>query len=218
MQLYNALYADGFGNITLRTSGSGGSASNPAAGPTGSAVPTAADYIGFSVGGNLVGVSSSNPLPVTSVVSSSALPTGAATSANQATGNSSLATIATNTTGAATSANQTTGNTSLATISTNIALMVPSQGIAGDTTITTGGSAQTLFSGATPVNGFAIYNPDLTNDLWISDSTTASANGQGSIRVPANGGGYETPSRYKPIGPVSIVGSATGQKITAREW
>jgi hypothetical protein len=42
----------------------GGSSGNAAAGTTGAAVPASADYIGFNSGGNLVGVSSSNPLPV----------------------------------------------------------------------------------------------------------------------------------------------------------
>jgi hypothetical protein len=88
----------------------------------------------------------------------------------------------------------------------------------GSATITTGGTAQTLFGGAIPVNGWAVYNPDATNDLWVSDSATASANGLGSIRVVANGGGYETPPAYKPFGSVSIVGSVTNQKITARRW
>ena len=41
---------------------------------------------------------------------------GVATSANQTTGNTSLASIVTNTTGVATAANQATGNTSLASI------------------------------------------------------------------------------------------------------
>ncbi len=88
----------------------------------------------------------------------------------------------------------------------------------GDTSITAGGTAQNLFGGNTPTSGYAIYNPDASNDLWISDSTTAAANGQGSIRVPANGGGYETPPSYKPVGAVSIIGGTTGQKITARRW
>ena len=91
-------------------------------------------------------------------------------------------------------------------------------GTAGDASITTGGTAQNLFSGTTPSNGFAIYNPDPSNDLWVSDSVTAAANGQGSIRIVANGGGYETPVAYKPVGAVSIVGATTGQKITARKW
>jgi hypothetical protein len=49
----------------------------------------------------------------------SALPTGAATSSLQTTGNSSLSTIATNTTNAATTTLQTAGNSSLTTIATN---------------------------------------------------------------------------------------------------
>lgn len=96
--------------------------------------------------------------------------------------------------------------------------MIGWPGASGDTTITLGGTAQNLFNGVTPTNGFAVYNPDATEDLWISDSTTAAPNGQGSIRVVANGGGYETPNGYRPIGPVSIVGATTGHKITARMW
>lgn len=43
---------------------SSASAGNAAASATGASVPGSADYIGFNSGGNLVGVSSSNPLPV----------------------------------------------------------------------------------------------------------------------------------------------------------
>jgi hypothetical protein len=93
-----------------------------------------------------------------------------------------------------------------------------STGSDGSTTVTTGGTAQNLFGGVTPTNGFSVYNPDAVNDLWLSDSTTAAANGQGSIRIVANGGGYETPPGYKPFAAVSIVGAVTGQKITARRW
>jgi hypothetical protein len=88
----------------------------------------------------------------------------------------------------------------------------------GSTTITTGGTAQNLFSGNTPANGWAVYNPDASEALWVSDSTTAAANAVGSIYIPALGG-YETPHRgYRPLGPVSIVGATTGHKITARRW
>lgn len=88
----------------------------------------------------------------------------------------------------------------------------------GSGTITTGGTAQNLFSARIMENGFSVYNPDPTNDLWISDTTTALANGSGSIRVPANGGWFETPPTYGPAGVVSIVGGVTGQKFTARGW
>jgi hypothetical protein len=46
-------------------SGGGGGGGNAAASPTGIAVPADAGYTGFDSGGNLVGVSASNPLPVT---------------------------------------------------------------------------------------------------------------------------------------------------------
>ena len=52
-------------------------------------------------------------------VTQSALPTGAATSAKQDTGNSSLATIASQTNGVSTAAKQDTGNASLATIASS---------------------------------------------------------------------------------------------------
>lgn len=53
---------------------SGGGGGNAAAGPTGSAVPSNASYTGFNSGGNLVGVSSSNPLPVTGSLTISNFP------------------------------------------------------------------------------------------------------------------------------------------------
>jgi hypothetical protein len=84
-------------------------------------------------------------------------------------------------------------------------------------TIASGGTAQAIFTG-TPVNGFSISNPDPSNDLWVSDTTTAAANGTGSVRVSANGGYYATEPGYRPFHAVSIVGAVTGQKITARQW
>jgi hypothetical protein len=59
------LQLDSAGNLLVNVKSGGGSGSNAAAGLTGSAVPTSADYVGFNSGGNLVGVSSSNALPVT---------------------------------------------------------------------------------------------------------------------------------------------------------
>lgn len=53
-----------FANYPPSESGGGGGG-NPAAGPTGAPVPGDADYIGFSVGGTLTGVSAATPLPVT---------------------------------------------------------------------------------------------------------------------------------------------------------
>ena len=43
-------------------------------------------------------------------------------------------------------------------------------GVAGDTTITLGGTAQTLFSGTTPTNGWAVFSKDTS--LFKSDLLT----------------------------------------------
>ena len=53
---------DSNNNLNVNTAEGGGG--NPAAGATGAAVPADADYTGYNSGGNLVGVSTANPLPV----------------------------------------------------------------------------------------------------------------------------------------------------------
>ena len=88
---------------------------------------------------------------------------------------------------------------------------------AGDVAITTGGTAQTLFAGATPANGWKVANPDPAEDLWVSDSATAAPNGQGSYRIPA-GGIITTEPGERPAGPVSVYGATTGHVVTARSW
>ena len=89
----------------------------------------------------------------------------------------------------------------------------------GSGTIATGNTAQNLFSGNVPPNGYSVYNPD-TADLWIAEGQTAAANAAGSVLVSANGGSYETPRDKKlgPLGTISIIGAGTGQKFTARGW
>ena len=47
------------------------SAGNAAASTTGAAVPASADYIGFNSGGNLTGVSATNPLPTSDITAAS---------------------------------------------------------------------------------------------------------------------------------------------------
>jgi len=77
-----ALQVDSSGNLKISGTFSGG---NAAAGLTGSAVPTSADYIGFNSGGLLVGVSAANPLPISGSISAtnpSVGPTGSAVPAD----------------------------------------------------------------------------------------------------------------------------------------
>jgi hypothetical protein len=86
----------------------------------------------------------------------------------------------------------------------------------GSGTVATGGSAQTLFGGAAPVNGFLVQN-NSSAALWVCDTGVA-ANGGASIQLAANGGLFATPPGYKPAGAVSLYGATTGQIFTARRW
>lgn len=91
--------------------------------------------------------------------------------------------------------------------------------IDGSGTIPAAGGAVLLFGGITPVVGYEICNVDDVQDLWISDTTTAAANGVGSIRISPGGGTYTTPRDYRPLGPVSAFSTkAGGHKVTARAW
>jgi hypothetical protein len=86
----------------------------------------------------------------------------------------------------------------------------------GSGAVSTGGSAQALFGGLVPVNGFVVQN-NSSAALWISDVGVASAGGA-SIQLAANGGLFATPSGYKPAGAVSLYGATTGQGFAARRW
>jgi hypothetical protein len=97
------------------------------------------------------------------------------------------------------------------------AVSVGQTGVDGSSTITLGGTAQPLFGGVVPVNGFTVVNPDAANVLWLNVGGTALANGSGSIPVPALGS-YTTPDLYRPEGAVSIVGANTAQKFTAKRY
>jgi hypothetical protein len=85
----------------------------------------------------------------------------------------------------------------------------------GSGTITLGGTAQPLFAGAVPVNGFLVCNNSSVL-LYVSDAGTASAGGS-SIQI-AVGATFVTPTGYKPIGAVSIFGGTTSQPFAARRW
>ena len=86
----------------------------------------------------------------------------------------------------------------------------------GSGTLAAGGSAQTLFGGIVPANGFLVQN-NSAGALWISDVGVASAGGA-SIQIAADGGTFATPSGYKPAGAVSLFGVTTGQAFAARRW
>lgn len=82
-------------------------------------------------------------------------------------------------------------------------------------TITAGGAAQQLAAANASRKGFFIQN-NSTVDLWINSVTTAVLS-QPSLKIVA-GALYESPANGVPVTAISIIGAATAQAFSAREW
>ena len=87
--------------------------------------------------------------------------------------------------------------------------------IDGSGTVVAGGTAQVLFAGAVPANGYLVAN-NSSQTLYVSDVGTATSGGASIPILP--GAIFMTPSGYKPAGAVSLWGSTTGQAFAARRW
>ena len=90
-----------------------------------------------------------------------------------------------------------------------------SPAIDGSGTVVAGGTAQMLFGGITPTNGWLVAN-NSSGTLYVSDVGSATTGGA-SIPIPA-GSLFATPSGYNPAGPVSLYGATAGQAYAARRW
>lgn len=134
---------------------------------------------------NGVAFSAANPLSVdgsgvTQPISASSLPlpTGAATSANQATANSSLSSIDTKLTSQATASNQTTANNTLSSI--DIKLDDQATATKQDTGNTSLASIDTktpdLVSGRVPVDGSGVTQPISASSLPLPSGASTAAN------------------------------------------
>jgi hypothetical protein len=84
-----------------------------------------------------------------------------------------------------------------------------------DGTVAVGGTAQYLFSGLTPVNGYLVQN-NSAGPLYFSDTATAVNTGASITLNP--GVMWVTPPGYKPPGPVSLLGATSGAAYAARKW
>lgn len=108
--------------------------------------------------------------------------------------------------------NQTTDGT------TNAVAIHGSASSDGSGTQTTGGTAQALFSSATPAHGWKVENLGASN-CYVSDTTaTPSATTAGSYIVFANGGQYATEPGELPAGAVYLNCPTTGQVFSAKKW
>jgi hypothetical protein len=90
-----------------------------------------------------------------------------------------------------------------------------SAAIDGSGTIAVGGTAQLLFAGIVPVNGFQVCN-NSSAAIYVSDVGNASNGGTSMLVGP--GAIYTTPNGYRPAGAVSVYGASTGQAFAARRW
>lgn len=155
------------------------------------------------------------------------LPSGAATSANQATAISSLGTIITNTAGLASAAAQTTGNTSLNSIDGKLsgAATVAAQGTAGGKTITYVPVAQavagtTQLAAASASNKHKVLGAVLTlGTAGTLKFTDSDGDLTGALDIATNGGFvlpsglvpyFQTNAVNKAISIVSTLGAARG--------
>ncbi len=85
----------------------------------------------------------------------------------------------------------------------------------GSGMVATGGTAQQLFAGVVPANGWLVCN-NSSAVLYVSDVGIAAPGGS-SIQI-APGATFWTPSGYRPGGAVSIYGGTSGQGFAARRW
>ena len=228
-----AKLSDSSGNGITSTSGAlnvaitSGGGTDPSAGTPGAALPASATYIGVDDGsGNLIGLKAvSGALKVdgsavTQPISAASLPlpTGAASSANQATANTSLAAIQASVagtlvvdgsgvtqpvsaaalplpSGASTSANQSTANTSLAAIQSSVAgtlavaSVAPANGQAANSASVGTGSA-VVFTPPSNCVGFVLEaeSSNTANIRWALGSTASST--VGIIAEPGRDSGY----------------------------
>ena len=89
------------------------------------------------------------------------------------------------------------------------------------TTITTGGTAQSLSAakGGSIRKGWSVYNSS-AGDLYVSDVGTASVSDGLSYKVGPGAMLAINPQDSNSVsqGAISIVGATTGQTFVAREW
>jgi hypothetical protein len=144
--------------------GGGGGGNNAAAGPTGTPIPTDADFVGFKdASGNLVGVSAATPLPVTLESEVGTLSVnltqvgGAAVALGQTTQSASIpVTIASNQTAVPASQSGTWTNTVTQTTAANLnATVVQSTAANLNATVVGAGTAGTPTGGVVTVQGSA---------------------------------------------------------------
>ena len=199
-----------------------GSSGNPAAGLTGSPVPTYADYIGFEDdSSNLIGVSATNPLPV---VGSFAAPTGTQTVTVAGTSTVTIAGIAAGTVQVA--------GTSTVTVAGNVAVTgqltaptgtqtVEVAGIVGTSTVTVAGNVAVASVAGTSTVEIAgiVGTPTVevagvlgTSTVTVAGTVIAACSGTQTVTVSGNvavTGQLTAPTGTQTVEVAGIIGTST---------
>jgi len=160
---------------------------------------------GGSIGNTAFGATKSGSWVLDGITGTISLPTGAATSALQSTGNTSLGTIATNTTGLATAAAQTTGNAALATLAGTV---VTPNNI--NVICTSGCSGGGGGSGYSVVNATSYANTGTYSNVPAGGAVTTAA--------PTYTTGQASPLSLTTTGALRIDGSAVTQPVSGTFW
>ena len=172
----------------------GGSIGNTSFGSTQSGTWT----VGLSSGTNTIG-------SLNNISGTISLPTGAATSALQATGNTALSSIVTNTTGLATASNQATANGSLATIATNTTPVAQGS--------TTSGQSGSLSMGAV-TTAAPTYTTAQTSPLSLTIAGALRVDGS-AVTQPISAASLPLPSGAATATGVAAVVTALGSPFQA---
>lgn len=86
-----------------------------------------------------------------------------------------------------------------------------------EVSITTGGTAQNLFGGVAPVNGYEVIN-NSPSPCWWREGGTATGVAPSTQLAGGPGVSYKTPFGYKPQGIVNVYCSDTSHSLTTRGW
>jgi hypothetical protein len=182
-----------------------GAASNAAAAATGSTVPTSAGYTGFNSSGNLVGVSSTNPLPVTVISGSSS--GGTQYTPGQLAGASVTGTVAM---GAYTTTGTSTNYWTMPLVCDTTGVLLPAaQGMVATAapTYTTGkyGLLSLNTSGGLRVDGSGVTQP-----VKLTDGTTAISAAISALGTAPTG------TAVQAVNNVALPSAAAGAALSSR--
>lgn len=173
---------------------------------------------GGSIANTVFGATQSGVWDIRNITGSITLPTGAATSALQTTGNTSLASIDGKLPASlgikTAAASLSVAPASDAIFQVNSVRSTTPTNRSG--TITTGGTAQQLMAANATRRGWSIKNQS-AGSLWFNELGVTAVADQPSFELRPNES-YTSEAGVSSVAAISIIGATTSQAFAAREW